>query len=77
MAGGSDLAGECSRLERAADQLGAAGGSSPVIGVLTGILNQVLGLTGGNASSVPPLAIDVGRLDHLGADQRQRRHRLG
>ncbi len=60
VAGGGDLAGECSVLSGLLTQLGAAGGSSPVISALTGILNQVLGLTGGNASSVQPLAITLG-----------------
>ena len=64
VAGGSDLAGECSVLSGLLTQLGAAGGaaggSSPVTSVLTGILNEVLGLTGGNASSVQPLAITLG-----------------
>ncbi len=60
VAGGSDLAGECSVLGGLLTQIGAAGGSSPVAGVLTGILNQVLGLTGGNAASVQPLSIDLG-----------------
>ncbi len=60
VAGGSDLAGECSVLSGLLTQLGAAGESSPVTSVLTGILNQVLGLTGGNASSVQPLAITLG-----------------
>ena len=60
VAGGSDLAGECSVLGGLLTQIGTAGGSSPVAGVLTGILNQVLGLTGGNAASVQPLQIDLG-----------------
>ncbi len=60
VAGGGDLAGECSILSGLLTQLGAAGGSSPVTSVLTGILNQVLGLTGGDASSVQPLAITLG-----------------
>ena len=41
-------------------QLNAANGTSPVTGLVTGILDQVLGLTGGNAASVEPLSIDLG-----------------
>ncbi len=60
VAGGSDRAGECSVLSGLLTQLGKAGGSSPVTSALTGILNHVLGLTGGDASSVQPLAISLG-----------------
>jgi hypothetical protein len=60
VAGGSDLAGECSILSGLLTQIGAAGGSSPVGGIVTGILDEVLGLTGGNAASVQPLSIDLG-----------------
>ena len=60
MAGGSDLSGGCSVLGGLLTQIGAAGGSSPVSGIVTGILDQVLGLTGGNAVSVQPLSIDLG-----------------
>ena len=60
VAGGSDLAGGCSVLGGLLTQIGAAGGSSPVSGIVTGILDQVLGLTGGNAVSVQPLSIDLG-----------------
>ncbi len=60
VASGSDLAGECSILSGLLTQIGAAGGSSPVTGLVTGILDQVLGLTGGNAVSVQPLSIDLG-----------------
>lgn len=59
VAGGSVLAGECSVVSGLLTQLDAAGGSQ-VTGVLTGILNQVLGLTGGNASAVKPLVITLG-----------------
>ena len=60
VASGGDLAGECSILGGLLTQISAAGGSSPVDGVVTGILDQVLGLTGGNAASVQPLSIDLG-----------------
>jgi hypothetical protein len=59
VAGGSDTAGECSVVSGLLTQLNAAGGSQ-VTGVLTGILNQVLGLTGANASAVQPLSITLG-----------------
>jgi len=60
VAGGSDLTGGCSVLGGLLTQMGAAGGSSPVSGIVTGILDQVLGLTGGNAVAVQPLSIDLG-----------------
>ena len=60
VAGGSDVSGECSVLSGLLTQLDAASGTSPVTGLVTGILNQVLGLTGGNAVSVQPLSIDLG-----------------
>lgn len=60
VAGGSSVTGECSVLSGLLTQLDAASGSSPVTGLVTGILNQVLGLTGGNAVSVQPLSIDLG-----------------
>ena len=60
VAGGSDVSGECSVVAGLLTQLDAAGGSSPVTGLITGILNQVLGLTGGNAVTVEPLSINLG-----------------
>jgi hypothetical protein len=60
VAGGSTASGECSILSGLLTQLNAANGTSPVTGLVTGILNQVLGLTGGNAASVEPLTIDLG-----------------
>jgi hypothetical protein len=60
VAGGSDVSGECSVLSGLLTQLNAASSTSPVTGLVTGILDQVLGLTGGNAASVEPLAIDLG-----------------
>ncbi|HEX4127673.1 MAG TPA: hypothetical protein VHX67_08875 [Acidimicrobiales bacterium] len=60
VAGGSDVSGECSVLSGLLSQLNAANSTSPVTGLVTGILNQVLGLTGGNAASVEPLSIDLG-----------------
>ena len=60
VAGGSDLAGGCSVLGGLLTQIAAAGGSSPVSAIVAGILDQVLGLTGGNAVSVQPLSIDLG-----------------
>jgi hypothetical protein len=60
VAGGSSVSGECSILSGLLSQLNAANSTSPVTGLITGILNQVLGLTGGNAASVEPLSIDLG-----------------
>ncbi len=60
VAGGSTLAGECSVVSGLLTQLDAASGSSPVTSALTGILNEVLGLTGANASAVQPLDITLG-----------------
>ena len=60
VAGGSDVSGECSVLSGLLTQLNAANSTSPVTGLVTGILDQVLGLTGGNAASVEPLTIDLG-----------------
>jgi hypothetical protein len=59
VAGGTDLAGECSVMSGLLTQLDTAGGSQ-VTSALTGILNQVLGLTGGGASTVQPLAVTLG-----------------
>jgi hypothetical protein len=59
VASGSNLTGVCSVVGGLLNQLSAAGGSQ-VTGVVTGILNQVLGLTGGNAAAVQPLVIKVG-----------------
>ncbi len=41
-------------------QLDRAKGASPVTGLVSGILNQVLGLSGDHAATVPPLSIDLG-----------------
>jgi hypothetical protein len=60
VAGGSDVSGECSVLSGLLTQLNAAGATSPVTGLVTGILNQVLGLTGANAVTVEPLSINLG-----------------
>ncbi len=60
VAGGSSLSGECSVLSGLLSQLDAAGGTSPVTGLVTGILNQVLGLTGSNAAALEPLIIQLG-----------------
>ena len=60
VAGGSDLSGECSVLSGLLTQLNAAGGTSPVTSLVTGILDQVLGLTGADAAGVEPLTIDLG-----------------
>ena len=57
---GSAVSGDCSVLSGLLTQLNAANSTSPVTGLITGILNQVLGLTGGNAASVEPLTIDLG-----------------
>lgn len=56
----SDTTGVCSIIGGLLDTA-AAGGSSPAgLSVLTGILNQILGLAGGNAAAIAPLTIDVG-----------------
>ncbi len=60
VAGGSDVSGECSVLSGLLTQLNAAGSASPVTGLVTGILNQLLGLTGANATAVQPLVINLG-----------------
>lgn len=60
VAGGSDLTGECSVVSGLLTQLDAAAAGSQVTGVLTGILNQVLGLSGGDATAVQPLVITLG-----------------
>ena len=60
VAGGSDVTGECSVLSGLLTQLDAASASSPVTGLVSGILNQLLGLTGGHAATVQPLTIDLG-----------------
>jgi hypothetical protein len=60
VAGGSSVAGECSILSGLLTQLNAASSTSPVTGLITGILNQVLGLTGGNAAALEPLVIQLG-----------------
>jgi hypothetical protein len=60
VAGGGTTSGECSVLSGLLTQLNAANGTSPVTGLVTGILNQVLGLTGGDAAAVEPLSIDLG-----------------
>ena len=60
VAAGSDVSGECSVLSGLLTQLTAAGSTTPVTGLVSGILNQVLGLTGGNAPAVPPLVINLG-----------------
>ena len=60
VSGGSSVTGECSVLSGLLTQLDAASGSSPVTGLVTGILDQVLGLTGANAVSVQPLRIELG-----------------
>jgi len=59
VAGGSDLAGECSVVSGLLSQLNASS-SSGVTTALTGILNQILGLTGADASAVQPLSITLG-----------------
>jgi hypothetical protein len=60
VAGGSTLDGDCSVLSGLLTQLNAADGTSPVTGLVTGILDQVLGLTGGNAAALEPLVIQLG-----------------
>lgn len=60
VAGGSTLAGDCSVLSGLLTQLNAADSTSPVTGLVTGILNQVLGLTGGNAAALEPLVVQLG-----------------
>jgi hypothetical protein len=60
VAGGTDVSGECSVLSGLLTQLDKAKGASPVTGLVSGILNQVLGLSGDHAATVPPLSIDLG-----------------
>ena len=60
VAGGGDVSGECSVLSGLLTQLNAASSASPVTGLVTGILDQLLGLTGGNTTAVQPLVVDLG-----------------
>ncbi len=60
VAGGGDTKGECSVLSGLLTQLNAASDSSPATALVTGMLNQVLGLSGADATSVRPLTIDLG-----------------
>ncbi|HEX3334424.1 MAG TPA: hypothetical protein VHS57_08780 [Acidimicrobiales bacterium] len=60
VASGSDLTGECSILGGLLNQLTAANGAGSVVGIVTGILDQLLGLAGGAGVSVTPLSIDLG-----------------
>ena len=60
VAGGGGVEGECSVLSGLLTELDTASGASPVTRLVTGILNQVLGLSGANAATVQPLSIDLG-----------------
>lgn len=60
VASGSGVSGECSVLSGLLTQLDASKGASPVTGLVSGILNKVLGLRGGDAASVQPLMIGLG-----------------
>ena len=59
VAAGSDTTGACSII---GGLLNSVSGSSSGAGltVLTGILNQLLGLAGGNAAAIAPLTINIG-----------------
>jgi hypothetical protein len=59
VASGSDTTGACSLLGGLLNGLSASS-SGAGLGVLTGILNQLLGLAGGNAAAIAPLTINVG-----------------
>jgi hypothetical protein len=56
----TDSTGACSLLGGLLNSLSSQGGAGTGIGILTGILNQVLGVTGGNGVGISPLTIDVG-----------------
>ena len=56
---GTDSLGACSLIGGLLDTV-AGGSSGTGVSVLSGILNQLLGLAGGNATAIAPLTIDVG-----------------
>ena len=59
VAAGNDTTGACSIIGGLLDSVsGSSSGAG--LGVLTGILNQLLGLAGGNGVAIAPLTIDVG-----------------
>lgn len=59
VAAGSDTTGACSIIGGLLNSVSGSS-SSAGLGVLTGILDQLLGLAGGNAASIAPLTINVG-----------------
>jgi hypothetical protein len=59
VAAGSDTTQECSIIGGLLNSVSGSN-SGAGLGVLTGILNQLLGLAGGNAATIAPLTIDVG-----------------
>jgi hypothetical protein len=56
----SNTTGACSLLGGLLNSLSGSGGAGTGIGILTGVLNQVLGLVGGNAVAIAPLSVTVG-----------------
>jgi hypothetical protein len=59
VAAGNDTTGACSIIGGLLNSVsGSSSGAG--LGVLTGILNQILGLAGGNAVAIAPLTINVG-----------------
>ena len=60
MATGSDTTGECSILGGLLNSLTASNGTNSLTGLVSGILDQLLGLTGGNSVGISPLTVDLG-----------------
>jgi hypothetical protein len=60
VAGGSDVTGECSILGGLLNSLTASNGTSSLTGLVSGILDQLLGLAGGNGVGIAPLTLDLG-----------------
>lgn len=60
VARGSGVRGECSVLSGLLTRLDESKGASPVTGLVSGILNQVLGLSGADAATVQPLSVGLG-----------------
>jgi hypothetical protein len=59
VAAGNDTTGACSIIAGLLNSVSASS-SGAGLGVLTGILDQLLGLAGGNAAAIAPLTINVG-----------------
>jgi hypothetical protein len=60
VATGSDTTGECSILGGLLNQLTATNGTNSLTGLVSGILDQLLGLAGGNSVGISPLTVDLG-----------------